>query len=290
MTYISRSLLPPTDNLLAALAALRLGSFSAAAGELGLTHAAVSRRVAGVEAWAGVRLFTRHGRGVQATPDGQRILNRVAVALEQIELLGRSARVRGSMPTVRLALTASFARYWLLPRLAAIEGLPAEVRVEPVAALAPADLAGGEVDLAIRYGRGSWRVGQEHKLYDETLIPVVAPSFIGTRPTIAARDIACWPLLHGSDTINWRAWAARHGVKAGKAADRVFDGYALAIDAAQAGLGVALWNSALHRLPDGLVACTELPVASPLGYYLLRRAGDTDSPAARVAARLLAAR
>lgn len=84
MTYSPIYKIPPTESLVAALEAARLGSFSVAAAELGITHAAVSRRVAVVEEWVGSRLFERHGRGVVLTPNGQRVVARVRGALEQI--------------------------------------------------------------------------------------------------------------------------------------------------------------------------------------------------------------
>src|SRR5688500_821200 len=50
---------PPLDGLRAVLAASQAGSFNVAADSLGLTHGAVSRRVAGVEAWLGTAIFER---------------------------------------------------------------------------------------------------------------------------------------------------------------------------------------------------------------------------------------
>ena len=291
MAYSSLTRLPPTDNLAAALTALRLGSFSAAAIELGITHAAVSRRIAVVEEWAGERLFERHGRGVLPTPSGQRILTRIGVALDQIALLGLAGKVERKLPTVRLSVTPSFTRYWLLPRFLSLEGQSPIIRLEIVAGLTHADLLGGEVDLAIRYGRGNWKVGTERKLYDETLIPVVAKSLLRGRSKIQAKDIAKWPLLHAGDATNWKSWATAHAHKlTTKSSDRILADYAIAIDAATAGLGVALWIRELHGLPEGLVAFDEFPAQSPLGYYLLSRAGDVDSPTSGVASRILAAR
>ncbi|MDX0558921.1 LysR family transcriptional regulator [Sinorhizobium medicae] len=57
--------LPPVEALQAVLSAYRLGSFSAAAAALGITHGAVSRRVAATERWAGFRLFGRQGEACE---------------------------------------------------------------------------------------------------------------------------------------------------------------------------------------------------------------------------------
>ncbi|MFT3850425.1 MAG: LysR substrate-binding domain-containing protein [Propionivibrio sp.] len=294
MAHNSLQDIPPTESLLAALEAARLGSFSAAAAELGITHAAVSRRVALVEEWTGVRLFERHGRGVMLTPNGQRVVARVRGALEQIAILGHSG-AKARVPVVRVAVTPSFARLWLFPRLKAIEGELPDVRIEVVADLKHANLASGEVDLAVRYGRGGWRVGAEQRLFDETLVPVIAPTLLAEAkgPVTAIRpdDVLKWPLLHDADPTNWRAWSETHCGRslATKPSDRVFLDYGLAFAAAANGLGVVLWTPELHALPAGLLALNHLCSAGPLTYYLLRRTGDSRSPAALVAERMLVA-
>jgi DNA-binding transcriptional LysR family regulator len=60
--------LPPLNALRVFEVAARTGSYAAAAAELGLTHGAVSRRVATLEAWLGQPLFRRDGRRMVATP------------------------------------------------------------------------------------------------------------------------------------------------------------------------------------------------------------------------------
>lgn len=77
--------LPPLDTLEAFAAAVRTGSFSAAASELGLTHGAVSRQVSRLERSMGVRLFDREARGVTLTAEGTRFHSR---AEEALALLG----------------------------------------------------------------------------------------------------------------------------------------------------------------------------------------------------------
>lgn len=280
--------MPPTENLHAAIVVARLGSFSAAALELGLTHTAVGRRIARVEGWFGAPLFERHGRGVRPSVVGQRILARFEAVLGEIASL-RPARLRLRLPVVRIAVTPGFARFWLLSRLRAIEGVPTTVRIEVVASLRCADLARGEVDLAVRYGRGRWRIGTERQIFDEPHVPVIARQLLSTVAVVRPADILKYPLLHNADTTNWQAWAQTYWpANNAKPADRIFADYALAIDAAGYGLGVALWNRGLHDLPAGLVALDEFRIESPLAYYLLARAND-NGPPAEVAARILAA-
>ncbi|MFD2500085.1 LysR family transcriptional regulator [Rhizorhabdus histidinilytica] len=62
-TDIARRLLPPMAALHSFAAAARHGHFSRAGAEVGLTQSAVSRQVALLEDWLGVRLFERKGAG-----------------------------------------------------------------------------------------------------------------------------------------------------------------------------------------------------------------------------------
>jgi DNA-binding transcriptional LysR family regulator len=293
MAYSSTLHLPPLESLVAAFTAARVGSFSAAALELDITHAAVSRRIVAAEKWAGVRLFDRHGRGVVVTPDGQRILARAALAVDQIAELADRPLKQKRVAVVRVAVTPSFARFWLLPRIRDLEGHPADLRVEVVADLKHADLAGGKVDLAIRYGRGGWKLGPERRLLDETLQPVAMAGLVPPKARLRAADVIALPLLHDGDSGNWKAWAACHQVSfAPKPADRTFADYGLALEAAGGGLGVALWNRGLHALaecPHDMVPLGAFPVSSPLGYFLLSRPAGESTPIALVAERIRAA-
>lgn len=272
----------------AALEALRSGSFSRAAETLGVSHAAISRRVAGAESWAGVRLFERHGRGVRPTPEGQRLLTRLQQHFDEIDtLVDRSHRPR-VRETVRLAVTPSFARFWLLPRLSELEA--EDLRIEVLGSPRHTDLAGGEADLAIRYGRGGWGMGLETMLCEEVLVPVGGRIF-DLSSSVMGEEILNLPLLHNADTFLWRSWARRQGLRfRNKGGDRVFVDYSQAVDAAYTGLGLVLWNHGLHPLPPGMTALEHLALPRPpLCYYLLCPEGRITATAARLADRLLAA-
>ncbi|WP_371530564.1 LysR family transcriptional regulator [Streptomyces sp. NBC_01283] len=68
------------------------GQFQAAAGALGVTQQAVSKRVAALEKGLGVRLFTRGARGVRLTVDGQAFLPHARDLLRAEERAAASVR------------------------------------------------------------------------------------------------------------------------------------------------------------------------------------------------------
>ena len=80
-----RNGIPNLSALQAFEASARLGSFSRAAEELSLTHSAVYRQVASLEARLGVQLFTRVRRRIALTEHGAEYAGRIRHHLDQIE-------------------------------------------------------------------------------------------------------------------------------------------------------------------------------------------------------------
>ncbi len=285
--------LPPLDGLNAVIAARDTGSFTAAAEQLGLMHGAVSRRVYAVEHWLGTAVFERHGRGVRVTPAGQRFIAQVEQALGAISDSADRWRPRRDLPTIRLSVVPSFARLWLLPRMQALQDYPAQRRVELLIEHRLADLAGSEADLAVRYGNAQRRDVSSQLLFNESLIPVASPDVaaeLGKHPKPSR--LADAPLLHDSDTSQWRAWLKAQGaIYRSKAADRRFEDYDLVLEAAKSGLGVALLRSPLadEVMTSGqLVRVSKASLANPSSHYLVMRQGEDRSMVLQAADRLLA--
>src|SRR6478672_10305977 len=87
--------LPPFFALRALEAAARHRSYSRAAGELAVTHGAVSQQIRKLEAELGAPLFRRQGNGMIPTPEALRLAERVAAAQamlgEAVEAFMRAA-------------------------------------------------------------------------------------------------------------------------------------------------------------------------------------------------------
>jgi LysR family glycine cleavage system transcriptional activator len=282
MAHRSIPSLPPLECLVAALTAARCGSFTAAAEELNVSHAAISRRVAGAEAWAAVTLFERVGWGVRLTPDGQRMLGRIEHAfaiIDETADLWRKPKRRSLV----IATTASFAQIWLLPRLALLEAAVAPLRVELLTSQQNVNLATQEADIAIRYGRGGWKTPYEKPLFQhESLIPVVSRRhFSRVEQHRSSAAMAQAPLLHNGDSAGWRAWFSAHQLHfRNKAADRIYGDYVLTLTAAAEGLGMALLSKptgAPRALREQLVEIDVRSATSPLAYYVLADDSATES-------------
>lgn len=291
MTYSLPSL-PPLEGFAAVLAAADAGSFTAAAEALGVTHAAVSRRVAVVEAWLGTPVFERRGRGVALTPAGRRFAAEIDAALNRIEQVADRWRPRKGGELVRLSLLPSFAKLWLLPRMAVLQGDPPKLQVELVIEHRQSDLEAREADLVIRYGRGAWPGVDAQLLFHEDLAPAASP-------TLAARigvgesavRIAQHPLIHDSDARQWRDWLAGEGVRyRPRQFDRRFEDYDMVLAAAEAGLGVCLIRLpfAEEWLTSGkLVLLSERRSRNPASHFLGVRHGESRPAVLDLAKRMM---
>ena len=285
--------LPPLDDLRAFEAAARSGSFSAAAQKLNLTHGAISRRVARLEQWLGLRLLERQARGVALTSEGQRLFHRTQEAFALIaDTSDRWNEPRGGS-VVRLSSIPSVCSLWLMPRLGQFEAGEPRLRVVLAIDHRSLDLEDEGVDLAIRCGRGGLPGRVSLKLFEEWCFPVAAPGLAAELGDGAAERLLAAPLIHDSDAAGWRAWFAARGLDhQPRLRDRRFEDYNLVLDAAACGLGVALARPPLAQaaIDAGRVVVVDRRTAlNPAAYWLDRPVGGVRAAAAALAERIVAA-
>lgn len=284
--------LPPLDTLRAFEAAARTGSFSAAAEALHLTHGAVSRQVAKLEHWLGLRVFERQARGVALTPEGQRLLQRTQEAFALIaDNSDRWREARGAA-VVRFSATPSVCSLWLMPRLRQLEGGDPALRIVLQVDHRRVDLDDEGIDLAIRCGRGGAPGRVSVQLFEEWCFPVASPDVARTIGAGAAERLLAHPLIHDSDAAGWRAWFAAQGLDyRPRPQDRRFEDYNLVLDAAACGLGIALARPPLAQaqVESGRIAMVDQRVAlNPVSYWLDRPLGQPRPAAVALATRIAA--
>ncbi len=136
------------------------GSFAAAARELGLTRAAVSRRIATLEAQLGTPLFARTTRALGLTEAGRRLAVRARAVLEAAEAARRGLRARNAGPgepglggTLRITCVPMLGSTVLAPLLAGFQAEHPELRIELRFTTRRVDLVREDIDLAFRLTR-----------------------------------------------------------------------------------------------------------------------------------------
>ncbi len=286
------SALPPLDTLRAFEAAARFGSFSGAAEALNLTHGAISRQVARLEHWLGTRLFSRQARGVALTPEGQRLLQRTQEAFALIaDTSDRWSEPRGAA-VVRFSAIPSVCSLWLMPKLKQFEAGDPQLRVVLQVDHRRADLDSEGIDLAIRCGRGGAPGRVSVQLFEEWCFPVASPELASSIGDGRPERLLEQPLIHDSDAGGWRAWFLAQGLDyRPRPQDRRFEDYNLVLDAAAAGLGVALARPPLaqRQVDAGRLAVVDARTAlNPVSYWLDRPHGQPRPAALALATRIAA--
>jgi len=202
--------LPPLPAIRVFEAAARLGNFTRAAEELGMTQAAVSYQMKLLEERLGAPLFRRDGRRVALTDAGARAAPQVSRAFDAID--AAFARVRAEEEGLLVISTSNtFANAWLAWRLGSFQMRHPEMAVRLDASDAIADLESGEVDCAIRAGRGNWPGLAEDLLLRIDFTPMVSPAFLDRYGPLSPRDLLDLPLISPHDPW-WSVWLREAGV------------------------------------------------------------------------------
>src|SRR5690606_38746878 len=194
----------PVGPLRAFDVAARHLNLSAAAEEMNVTHAAVSRQVKQLEQRLGVKLFERLPRGLKLTAHGALLAEGTRQAFDRLA----SAIADVSVPAVRRKLTistfASLSARWLMPRVGSFAALFPDVDLQVVTGTRLVDFAREDVDIGIRFGGGNYPGLHVVPLFKPREIAVCAPSLLERGPAIKTfADLRHHTLLHDD---SHRAW------------------------------------------------------------------------------------
>ncbi len=275
--------LPPLAALRAFEAAARTGSFSAAARELNVTHAAVAQQVRALEAHLGQALAFREGRGLGLTGAGQRLGQSLTEAFRQIRTAVAEARTEGRDRPLGVSVTPAFAARWLMPRLKDFWASHPEVALAIHPEERVVDLRREAVDLAVRFGRGRWPGVVSELLLPAEDVVVGAPALLGGRSRLDAAGMQALPWIVEADWPEQRAVLAGMGLDPAALDTTEVTTEDLALVAARQGYGLALVTRALAAddIAEGRLAVVHAnPPEAGLGYYTVVRPGPQRPEAA----------
>jgi DNA-binding transcriptional LysR family regulator len=226
------------------LAVVEAGSLSAAARQLGIPLATVSRKVSDLETHLRTRLLNRSSRRITLTEAGRSYVAACKRILEDVEEAERSASGEYSAPKGDLTITAPivFGRLHVLPIVVEFLAAYREIDVRIMLADRDANLLEDYVDLAVRIGElpdsslVAARVGSIRRVvcgspayFTERGMPT-SPGDLGTHDCITFEGLMsprAWSFARGKSDVSV-AIHSRLSVNTAEAA----------IDAAIAGVGV----------------------------------------------------
>lgn len=248
--------LPSLNALRAFEAMARTGRATLAAEELNVTHSAVSRQVKALEASLGVRLFQGPKHRLTLTPAGQALLPALSHAFDEIASAVR--RLKSDGEDLHLAVNASVAVKWLIPRLGDFAARHPEIRLhlEELPSQATSH----------RGAQAVVRIAQAARLADPLVTPFIQ-NYTGPVMTpalaerFAADPLSAPRLAAQSHPQGWAIWAELAGIELAPAPEQPFAHVHYALDAALAGLGVAIisWPLVAEEITEGRLV-------APLGF------------------------
>lgn len=250
--------LPPFDSLLAFEAALRLGSMTAAAAELGVTQSAVSHRLRRLEAFTGAPLLRRLRPGLAVTPAGAALLEALGEILEQLSGLRERCRSAVAPPRLRVGSGSAVIHHWLVRRLPGFAAIRPDLEVALVTLNNRTEARSPDLDLRLLWGpRAEQRDSSTQRLFpEEVVFPVCAPHLLPEGRSLAdAAQLSSLPLIHKGPEgrpgqareWEWRTWFERVGTSGAPRATVRFEDIGPAISAALEGAGVVLARSLLAQ-------------------------------------------
>ncbi len=286
--------LPPLAAVRVFEAAARHENFTAAAGELAMTQAAVSYQVGSLEKRLGVLLFHREGKRVALSDVGRRLAASLTGAFDSMDAAFAALR-NDDEATLTVSTTVVFANAWFAWNLGSFQMANPAVAVRLSAVDAIVDFSRGDVDLAVRAGVGDWKDVTAEFLFDMDVTPMCSPAFLEARGgALDPLDLPALPLI-GSEDLWWPQWLAAAGVDVapGMRPGMRLDSQAHAGNAAIAGQGVAMLTPFFWRndIADGkLVRPFELEAKTGLSYWLVYPPHRRNSPKVRAFREWLLAR
>ncbi|HEX5381552.1 MAG TPA: LysR family transcriptional regulator [Acinetobacter sp.] len=142
------------NDLYAFLMVTREGSFTKAAGKLGVSQSALSHTIRGLEERLGMLLLTRTTRSVSPTEAGERLRQTISASFDHIDNeLSLLSKLRDTPAgTVRINASSHAIRQILLPKLQQLTQRYPDINIELTANSGMVDIVAERFDAGVRFG------------------------------------------------------------------------------------------------------------------------------------------
>lgn len=232
--------LPLLSALPAFEATVRLGSVGAAAQELGRTHSAISKQLHRLSDDLGGALFEKKGTGIVPTEQASHFAGVVGSALDDLERAASTFSATVDDRHVDVTISATLAMRWLIPRLPRFYAMhpDVEIRLRMSGPISRTSDHGADVLLSYDRLRGPLHHENVRTLGDAAYGPVCAPSYSiekhGERSVVPTR------FVQPDAGEAWRNWSKLADIEVHSTEEVEQPHHVLALEAATAGLGLAL--------------------------------------------------
>lgn len=272
--------IPSLAALRAFEAAARLDSFSAAARELNVTHAAIAQHVRALEDHFSQSLMERDGRAMRPTPAGRQLAYELGQGFGQIGDAVRTLLDDRRQRPVQVSTTHSFAETWLMPRIAEFWAKHPDVEIALIPSIGLVDLRRDGFDLAIRFGDGNWPGLDKEPLVMSPFVLVGAPALVQGRTLAELGPVEGFKWILSQESREHTVWGAAAGLDMAQLNISTMSNNGLAMAAVRAGHGLSVQAKTLVQddLESGRLQALYEGDPVGLGYYLVTQRGPM-SPA-----------
>jgi DNA-binding transcriptional LysR family regulator len=206
----------PLVALRAFSVAARASSLTAAASELGVTHGAISKQITSLENWLGQQMFMREGRRLVLTPYGQVLAEKLGQSIDEIQGACEYVRRQKNQLVVSVEAPATFAMYWLLPRLLEFQSEYPNITVWTATRQTGQSPDPSSTDIVITRGNLPYPAPRLHAtelLFDERLTVISSPSLLARIPIKQPSDVMRHRLITAATRPGqWEEWFDLVGV------------------------------------------------------------------------------
>ena len=230
--------LPFLNGIRAFEAAARHGSFAAAAAELNVSPAAISRMVHLLEDRLGVALFERKANKLAVTGAGRTYQLGLTPIFDALASLTTQVTAQGGARALIIGVGPTFAIRWLIPRLADFRKAEPDIEVRVTTGGVAAPFA-DDWTCGITLGDGAWPGLVSERLFGADLLPVCAPRLAERlKEPGDLKGASLIRVAHARE--DWPLWLKAAGASRIAAKGLQFEYYGQALQAAADGVGVAM--------------------------------------------------
>jgi LysR family transcriptional regulator, glycine cleavage system transcriptional activator len=239
-----------------------------------------------LERWLGQTLFVLEGRRLILTPFGDILSRKLGSALEDIAGACAYVQRQRERRTITVEAPATFAMYWLLPRVSAFRALEPQTDVWVSTRMTGQSPNFAGHDLVVLRGETaptSTRLSKRVFLFREDMAVLSSPKLLTRKPLAKPTDITSHALIESmTRPLDWQAWLKRANINdAIVAGGHRFDHLFVAIQAVKDGLGslVAPRNLLQMAITSHELACPFPHLNFPGEAYFAYFASGSIDPA-----------
>ncbi len=265
--------IPSLSSLRAFEAAARHGSYTRAADELNVTHAAIAQHVRSLEKEVGASLMVREGRGMALTADGKRLSTALVDGFGQIANGVRQLREAHNNQPLAITTTPSFAENWLMPRLGAFWAAHPGLTFSITPSMDLVDLHRDPFDMGIRYGSGEWPNVVSTFLLPADYVVVATPELLQDRKAETIEDLSDLPWIFEVTYREEKHWAINNGLDLDTFDVKELPSYNLILSAIRSGAAVSVVKRVLvdEDIKSGRLKVVQQEKHDETGYYIIER-------------------